>query len=70
MYIPYPSGLENTRNLVAHKLFPITDNSIEGSTDFFVNFTLSKNLYTDSVIEIELPSKVKVGPPGQCQILA
>lgn len=31
---------------------PITDKTVQSGTDFTVAFTLSKNLYKDSVIDI------------------
>lgn len=54
--------------MVLHYLTPITDKTIEKSTDFKVSFEITKNLYEDSIIEIVLPDGVMVGNPGTCQI--
>jgi hypothetical protein len=41
-------------------LKPIIDNTIEKTTDFKVSFTITKNLYSTSIIEIDLPIGVSV----------
>jgi hypothetical protein len=61
-------SLVNTQIFDLHYLSPITDNTIEASTDFKVSFTITKNLYADSIIEIELPDGVMVGAAGTCQL--
>jgi hypothetical protein len=61
-------SLVNTKNFALSYLKPITDTTIEASTDFGVEFIITKNLYADSIIEIELPDGVKVGPVGTCSL--
>lgn len=58
----------NTKTMVLNYLLPITDYTIEKSTDFKVSFNITKNLYKDSIIEIKLPDGVMVGATGSCQI--
>jgi hypothetical protein len=61
-------SLVNTRNFVLSYLSPITDTTIEASTDFGVEFIITKNVYADSIIEIELPDGVMVGSAGTCSL--
>ncbi len=41
--------------LTANYLQPIADYTIDKSTDLKVSFSITKNLYSTSIIEIELP---------------
>jgi len=42
-------------------LEPITDKTIDKTTDIKVSFSITKNLYSTSIIEIEMPDGVSVG---------
>lgn len=49
---------------------PVTDNTIQSSTDFRTIFSVTNNLYIDSVIDIEAPSKVTSISSTTCSILS
>ena len=49
-------------------LEPIIDYTIEKTTDFKVSFKITKNLYSTSIIEIDLPNGVSVDSAVNCRI--
>lgn len=59
-------NMVNNMAMVLNYLKPITDYTIEKSTDFKVSFNITKNLYKDSIIEIVLPDGVMMDTTRPC----
>jgi hypothetical protein len=61
--------MTNSQPMTLSYLQPIIDYTIEKPTDFKVSFSITKNLYATSIIEILLPDGVMVGgTPTSCRI--